>query len=200
MNRGHERAPAKAHPLAHKVPDALWVMAGLDKFWPIFSLLLTVFLLYGPVVGRPHHNAYVYLIFPLLAPIPSVVYYRIASFNPYIRAFGLKGLDRVDPDARRLRALYDSSQGREVLWREAMRFTAIVWPITIAITLAVRHSLEWRFRPSEQGPTLVGASIGAFLFVGTRFIRWGLNTWLADSGRSDTERNRSASAKSGEMP
>src|SRR5580704_15924617 len=116
--------------------------------WGAFGVGLAVFLLYGPILGRPpDHNGFRYLLAPWLAPIIPALYYYLFGFNPY-RGYpaeldGLSYLDKHDDDAKRLVLIFHSETSRRVLLVSYFKVSMIIFLIMLIITLCFIDSLDW---------------------------------------------------------
>src|SRR2546426_12679235 len=70
--------------LRSKVSPALFTFVAEQRtFLKLFGTGLAVFALYGPIVKRPDHNGFRYLLGPWLCPSIVAIYYMVLPFRPY---------------------------------------------------------------------------------------------------------------------
>jgi len=85
-------------------------------------LVLSFLILYATMVGPPHRSEWIYLLTAGIGPEAVAAWYIIFPMNPYrsmtaIRE-GMRGKDKIDPDAKELVALLKSaSLHKTPIWR-----------------------------------------------------------------------------------
>lgn len=179
--------------LKRKISPGLHTMvAEHSAFLRLFGLGFSVLLLYGPVAGMPDHNGFRYLLGPWICPAIVAAYRTIVPFRPFRGTTFVEhthDVDRTDPAVMRLVELYKSSEAVRYLWKQTMKFAAVLFVIMGFIALLTRGSLRWSFPYSLDGAAAsdtarywfwmgwIGGCLGAFIALMTDYIRWGLMTW-----------------------
>lgn len=174
--------------LRKKVPPLIVGMFLSQRlFFTWLGIAFSAFILFGPVVGQPDHNGYLYLIGPFVGPIVPALYSILRPFNPYrgpgARFGRMEYRDKSDPEAKRLVEVYRSKEARQFIWRSAAKVAGIVFLIMVILTLVVRNSLNWSFPSPGLAPGLLGGCLGSFLALSTEYIAWGLRTWTGQESR-----------------
>jgi hypothetical protein len=158
------------------------------SFWTIFGIALSAFLLYGPVVGRPDHNVYRYLLGPLLCPAMGAIYFILWPFNPYkssdARTDGLFDYDESDKDAKQLVEVFRSKDAQKFVRISAIKLSGTLFFLMPVAMLALRHWLNWSFPSPWLGPGLIGGCIGSFIATGSEYLSWGVTTWSSSDTAS----------------
>lgn len=170
------------------------ISPGLLMFRPrtawVLGMSLTAIGLYTALVGD--HDAFVYLIAPWLCPISVAVLNISVRFRPYrgvLWARNMRDVDVTDAAVTRLVELYRSDEARSHIWRQALKWAAIVLVAEGILAVLFRSSLNWS-PPSSQNQFmltgkhgfwagLVGCWIGSYAGLTGDYIGWGLKTWAS---------------------
>lgn len=179
--------------LKRKISPGLHTMvAEHSAFLWWFGLGFSVLLLYGPVAGVPDHNGFRYLLGPWICPAIVAAYRTIVPFRPFRGTTFVEhtyDVDRNDPAVMRLVELYKSSEAVRNLWKQTLKFAAVLFVIMGFLALLTRGSLRWSFPYSLDGAVVsdtarywfwmgwIGGCVGSFIALMTAYIRWGLMTW-----------------------
>jgi hypothetical protein len=186
--KSQPNGPILSKELKRKVPPFVSMFLEQRPFWLLFGIGLGIFLLYGPVIGRPaDHNGFRYLLGPLVCPVPSFLFYVVRPFNPYrgpaARFAGMLDMDKRDPDAQQLVQLFRSDQARNFLVRATVKLSAILFVVMAVITVACRNSLNWLVVSPWFGQGLTGGLIACLVTLGSAYIAWGLESWAKQGAR-----------------
>lgn len=179
--------------LKRKISIGLHTMvAEHSDFLRLFGLGFSALLLYGPVAGVPDHNAFRYLLGPWICPAIVAAYRTIVPFRPFRGTTFVEhtfDVDKTDPAVMRLVELYKSSEAVRNLWKQTLKFAAILFVIMGFLALLTRGSLRWSFPYSLDGTVVsdtarywlwmgwIGGCVGSFIALMTDYIGWGLMTW-----------------------
>lgn len=165
-----------------KVPFRLQMLYSSRKFYSGFSLVMAVFMLYGPIPLRAaDHDGTRYLLGPPVCAFLALAVHRLFPFNPYrvklATGASMYRLDERDENARRFVEILRSSDCRQVALRAALDFILVVLPVMAMLALIFRNSLTW----SLSSPWFFeGYGMGclfAWMFLRVRAVSWALEAW-----------------------
>jgi hypothetical protein len=172
--------------LKDKIPRLSLMFVEQRIFCLILGFALYACSLNGPVVGKPDHNGFRYLIGPFVCALIAASFFVLRPFNPYrgpaARLAGLERADESDPEARRLVELFRSSQAHRFIWRTSAKMAVVCFLLMRLITLADRNSMDWSISSSWTVPGLMGSCIGSYIAIGKEYIGWGLKVWAKRDG------------------
>lgn len=174
--------------LARLLPPTVLMFWNQIPFSKWFGIALGCLILYGPIVGpQTDHNGWRWLVTPLVCPLIIGFYYRFWPPNVYsgysaLRA-GLHDLDKRDPDASRLIALFRSSEAHEFIWRTVGKVTLIELSVmgVLGGATAAMNDVSWSGSASWLWQGVVGCLLGSFLAIGSDVFAWVLRSWLSNS-------------------
>jgi len=171
--------------LRNKVPPMILMFLDQRFFFTLFGMVFCIFTLYGPLVGRPDHNGYRYLLAPLVCPLLPALYFIFWPFDPFrgsaARLAGMVDYDKSDQGAKRLSEVLASREARQFIWRTTTVISGALFAVMVILAVIVRSSLNWLFPSAWLGQGLIGCCIGCFIALGTEYVRWGLTTWANQS-------------------
>jgi hypothetical protein len=191
--------------LKRKISPGLHTMVAEHSvsLW-LFGLGLAAFLLYGPVVGVRDHNGFRYLLGPWFCPAIVAAYRTIVPFTPFRGTTFVEhtyDVDRTDPAVMRLVELYKSSEAVRYLWKQTLKFAAVLFVIMGFLALLTRGSLRWSFPYSLDGSAAsdtsrywfwmgwIGGCLGSFIALMADYITWGLRLWSSREVATNAGKN-----------
>ena len=174
--------------LKGKVSPSLAGYAGKSKLVSVLGIGLSIFALYGPMVGPPDHNIVLYLFGSLACPNFAALLLTVFPFRPYrgspfVRP-GTKDVDTSDPQVIRLVEIYQPSKAWRFLWYTAAKISGILLAsmgvLTVSLTLAAQP-LNWSFSSPWFWHGMLGCCLFSWLTLGVQYIAWGFKQWTGDS-------------------
>jgi len=153
-------------------------------------LVLSFLILYATMVGPPHRSEWIYLLTAGIGPEAVAAWYIIFPMNPYrsmtaIRE-GMRGKDKIDPDAKELVALLKSSEARRFLLSRAWKLSVLFFVPMAIISASLHKTPIWRFGADCFVRIPAFLLLCLFILFRMELLAWALRNWTGWNGKYQT--------------